>query len=280
MNVNGYEVIDGVLDLGGSAVTTVANKEFWACRAIRELILPPGIEHIGDWAFARCSNLTKVTFSCDFRPDLLGRDVFKGCDSLVSIMFSDSDPATGRLMALCANKIPYDHLLRADDIGQKSWFEKWDIGLVTQLKSDDAEAKMSAALCGEEDISYDDIGSVDGEMSGETEDYLWREAYRKCSLCYIRLANDKWLADKTRALIEDHIISNRFGEGNGYSFYTIFEECDSDISYLRMYLDIVKPDKQTLTDMTAALPQRFVRAKSYLIEESCKSAGGLDSLLL
>ncbi len=280
MNVNGYEITDGILDLTAEDKILIDDKTFWSARSIREVHLPADIGYLGNWAFAKCTNLTSVYFAGKHRPDLFGRDVFKGCDSLRSISFSDSDQATARLLALCCNKLDSDQLLRADDVGHKSWFEKWDITLAARIKSDDAEARMSAALCGEEDISYDDIGSVDGEMSGETEDFLWKEAYRKCSLCYIRLANDRFLEDATRKLIEDHIIKNRFGEGNGYSFYCIFEECDSDLSYLRMYLDIVKPDNPTLLEMITQLPPRYVVAKSYLIEESGRSQNGLDGLML
>ncbi len=162
MTVNGYEIIDGILDLRDSDMTVLENKAFLSGKMIREVYLPLGLTHIGDWAFAKCSNLRQVTFADDFRPGLFGKEVFGGCDELRSIGFADLDAETSTLLATCTNKLAYDHLLRSDDIGQKSWFEKWDISLVSKLKSDDAEARMSAALCGEEDISYDGIGSVYG----------------------------------------------------------------------------------------------------------------------
>ena len=280
MNVNRYEITDGVLDLSDTDIRRIERKAFWALKVIREVHLPETVVYIDDWAFGKCANLETVRFAGAFRPGIFGRDVFKGCDRLADIAFTDTDRQTEVLLALCANKLAFDQLIRSDDIGQKSWYEKWDICLATRLKSDDAEAKMSQALCGEEDISYDDIGSVDGEMSGEREEYLWREGYRKCSLCYVRLANDRYLGTDTRKIIEDHIIANRFGEGNGYSFHAIFEECDSDLSYLRKYLDIVKPDRDELAGMTAALMPKDVLARSFLIKESSSLEDGLDGLLL
>ncbi len=169
---NCYEIKDGILDLKDAPLSIIENKEFWSQRALRKVILPAGIEHIGDWAFAKCINLETVEFACDFRPGLFGRDVFKGCESLRSVAFAGMDETTALFLALCANRLPYDHLIRSEDVGQKSWYEKWDICLASKLKSDDAEAKMSAALCGEEDISYDGIGSVDGEMPGASADYV------------------------------------------------------------------------------------------------------------
>ncbi len=280
MNVNGFEVRDGILDLSRSSITDLESKAFLSARSVREVWLPAGLSHIGDWAFAKCTNLRKVKFADDFRSGMFGKEVFRGCDMLESIEFADSDPQTSALLALTANKLAYDHLLRSDDVGQKSWYEKWDISLVAKLKSDDAEAKMSAALCGEEDISYDGIGSVDGEMPGETEDFVKKEEYKKCSLCYIRLANDKYLGDKTREVICDHIINNRFGEGSGYSFFAIFEECKSDLGYLQIYLDTVKPDKHTIKDMINAISSKDVYAKSFLIGQTGSAQGALDDLML
>lgn len=277
---NCYEIKDGILDLKDAPLSIIENKEFWSQRSLRKAVLPAGIEHIGDWAFAKCVNLETVELACDFRPSLFGRDVFKGCESLRSVTFMGMDGTTSLFLALCANRLPYDHLIRSEDVGQKSWYEKWDICLAARLKSDDAEAKMSAALCGEEDISYDGIGSVDGEMPGESADYVSKEEYNKSALCYIRLAHDRFLTEGVRGLIEDHIRANRFENGIGSSFYAIFEECGSDISYLETYLDIVKPDKDTLAAMISSLSPSEVVARSYLIGRSSDAVGGLDDLML
>ena len=280
MNNNGYEIADGVLDLRDAPFRVIENKAFLSAKSVRSVLLPAGLQHIGDWAFAKCTNLRSVEFEDDFRPGIFGREVFKGCDMLREVRFADTDPVTARLLALCANKLPYDHLIRSDDIGQKSWYAKWDICLETKIKSDDAEAKMSAALCGEEDISYDGIGSVDGEMPGETEDYIRNEEFKKCSLCYIRLLSDRHLSGETRTVIEEYIMNNRFGNGSGSSFYSIFEEEDAALSYLRTYLDIVRPDRETIKEMTEAVPQKNVFARSFLIRESAGKEDAFSDLML
>lgn len=268
MDINGFKITDGVLDLSDRALPSIENKAFLSAKLLRRVILPAGIEHVGDWAFAKCDNLMSVSFMGPYREGLLGKEVFKGCTRLATIDFDGMDSVTSKLLALCTNKLPYDHLLRSDDVGQAGWYEKWDICLISKIKSDDAEARMSAALCGEEDISYDGIGSVDGEMPGETGDYIQKEEYDRCSLCYVRLANDVYLNDHTRRSIEDHIIANRFGTGTGASFFSVFEEEDNTLPYLRIYLDIVKPDRGTLKEMIEAVPGKNVYARSFLIERS------------
>ena len=279
MSTDAYEIKDGVLDLGNDEITTIENKAFLSQRSIRTVILPAGIEHIGDWAFAKCANLKNVSFKGKHRPGLFGKNVFEGCDMLENIEFSVSDPDTGHLLAVCANKLPYDHLIRSDDVGQKSWFEKWDICLAAKLSSDNAEAGISAALCGEEDISYDGIGSVDGEMPGEPYDFLRKEEYKKCSLCYLRLQNDRYLSESTRATISSYIIDNSFGTEQGSSFYSIFDEGGDVLAKLEIYLDTVKPDKEALKLMTAAIPREEVYARSFLIRRT-NSSDTFDTMML
>ena len=82
----------------------IENKEFMSDKTIRQITLGPGATHIGDWAFAKCTNLETVSLAYDFRPGVFGRDVFKGCEKLLRVAFSDTDDETASLLALCANK--------------------------------------------------------------------------------------------------------------------------------------------------------------------------------
>ncbi|MBQ6575155.1 MAG: leucine-rich repeat protein [Lachnospiraceae bacterium] len=278
MKEDGYEIKDGILDLSECGIKAVEDKQFLGIKQLRAVIMPEGIEHVGDWAFAKCSNLEAVSFCGKFRKDLFGRNVFKGCEELSFIRFADTDDTTARLLALSTNRLEADHLVRADDIGQKSWYEKWDISLLSLLKSDDEKNAIAAALCGEEDISYDGIGSVDGELPGESADYVTKKAYEKCMLCYIRLENDRFLSEDARRIVEDHISKNRLGSASGSSFYSIFSLGGSDLSYLARYIDIVRPDKEMIRMMMDSLSPKDVYAMSYLVERSGGIAG--DDLML
>ena len=265
MNEGIYEITDEV----------IGNKAYLSSKDIREVIIGEDIRHIGDWAFAKCSNLCRVSFAGDFCPGLFGRDVFGGCTRLGSISFRDTDQETTYLLAACVNRMYYDHLLRADDVGQKSWYEKWDICLVSELSDDGAAARNAAALCGEEDISYDGIGSVDGEMPGETKDYVKNEEFRKCSLCYLRLDNDRNLSEGTRDVIKAYLTSNSFGEGFGAAFYSLFEDENTTLKFMRIYLDTGKHDRETLKRLINEVPIRDVGARAFLIRET---DGGVDPL--
>lgn len=278
MNFGVYDIKDGILDLSKDAIYRIEDKQFLGNKQVRSVILPDTTEYVGNWAFAKCSNLEEVTFCGTFCPGLFGRNVFAGCEMLSYIRFADTDDTTARLAALSTNILDCDHLLRADDIGQKSWFEKWDISLVSLLKSDDEKNAIAAALCGEEDISYDGIGSVDGELPGESPDFVTKKAYEKCMLCYVRLECDRYISDETRSVINEHIMKNRLGYGCGSSFYSIFAADGSDLSYLKRYIDITNPEREEFTAMISALSPRDVYAMSYLIERSNALSG--DDLML
>jgi hypothetical protein len=67
----------------GDSINTFAH-----CSALKEVVLPRSITHLGDNAFFRCTSLTSVTL-----PDSLthlGDDAFNQCTSLTSVTFPDS----------------------------------------------------------------------------------------------------------------------------------------------------------------------------------------------
>ena len=101
----------------------------------------------------------------------------------------------------------------------------------------------------------------------------------KCSLCYIRLSYDRFLDEDTGSVIRRHLIENRFGVRDGAAFYSIFEEDENVLPYLKLYLQTVKPDRKTLGEMIEAVPPGEVYARSYLIKEA-GSTGGIDDLML
>lgn len=97
-------------------------------------------------------------------------------------------------------------------------------------------------------------------------------------LCYVRLECDRYISDETRSVINEHIMKNRLGYGNGSSFYSIFALGGSDLSYLERYISIIGPDREEISEMISALSPRDVYAMSYLIERSNALSG--DELML
>lgn len=275
----GSEGSDPVLDLTGAPdITVIDRKVFLSCKGLKKVFLPAGIRLLDEWAFSKCSNLKTVRLEGAYAPGILGKGVFKGCERLSSIRFAGMDEDTVHLLALCANLLENEHLLRADDVGSASWYEKWDLYLLSVLATDDAEGSSRVALCGEEDISYDGVGMVDGEMPGETEEYVRQAARNKCMLCFKRLKYSARLSEVARERIGDYLRARRFGSDRPFAWQTLTEDLEGDPEYFRMYLDIVRPNPEEMDEMIRSLNSTRVQARAFLIGEAAKrgSTGGGD----
>ncbi len=285
LKITGYEGDGPILDIpSDQGITAIDKKVFLSCNALRKVKLSEGIISIGDWCFSNCRNLSRVKidrFPADGR--IFGRGVFESCDRLSRIDFSGEDKSTSVMLAAGVNRMSNELLLRADDIGQKFWYEKWDISLLSLLNSDDAESTISTAVSGEEDISYDGVTMVDGEMSGPTSDHVKNIAKNKSYLCYLRLLNDHYLSRDTRDKIEEYIRSRAFGRENPSAWITLKEDCEGDVEYYETYLSVVSPNRDEMMRMIEDLGPARVQAKALLIDRARGESSGnsvLDDLML
>ncbi len=282
--ITGHEGEGAVLDLSGIEQNiAIGKKAFLGCKSLKTVILPEGTDHIGDWAFSKCNALSSVTVKGKTDGTLFQKGVFEGCERLVRINFHEMDESASLLLATTANRMANEHLLRAEDPGQAFWYEKWDISLLSLLHTDNAESTISTAVSGEEDISYDGVGSVDGEMPGETNDYVKRIATNKCFLCYLRLRHNAFLRVETEKEIRDYLKERAFGCPEEWAWITLKEECEGDVEFLRIYLSIVSPNADTLREMIEDLNSSQVQTKALLINESFGKTGKgsvLDELFL
>ena len=270
--LTGYEGGESVLDLSEyGSLTVIDRKAFLSCKILRKVILPAGIENVGEWAFSKCTNLQSVNIDRAVGVNLFGKGVFEGCDNLTEISFADTDKGLARLLALTTNRMSNDYLLRSSDLGQKTWYDKWDISLMSVLKLDSNNMEADFATGGEEDLPFVGVGMVDGEMPDEGVDFFKGIEKNKCLLAYIRLMYDSYLSDSMREYLCDFIKERAFGCSPAYAFNTLNEECGGDIEYYKIYMDVVKPDKETINKMAQSLNATLIQAKAFLIEQA---AGG------
>lgn len=249
--------------------------------SLTEVTFSNELTHIGEWAFSKCRNLKTVIFEGKYASDIMGKGVFEGCEKLEKICFKGFAEDESHLLAAAVSRLKVPHLLRSDDVGEQSWFSKWDLALRLFLESDDEKMSAANALCGEEDISYDGIGSIDGELPGESGDFVKEAAINKCLLCYQRLTFDKYLSEESGRFIRNYLISHSFQTEEAYSWITLKEKCGDDIAYYKLYLEVVNPDNETKNRMIEDLAENHVAAKSYLIKECSKSGSSvLDGLFI
>ncbi|MCR5501972.1 MAG: leucine-rich repeat domain-containing protein [Lachnospiraceae bacterium] len=281
--LTGYEGEGAVLDLSGREdLFAVGKKAFLNCRSLQKVILPGTVLGIGDWAFSKCRSLRSVRIDKKADGSIFGKGVFEGCDMLERIRFSDMDEGASALYAATANRMNNEHLLRAKDPGERFWYEKWDLSLLSLLRSDDAESSDRVALCGEEDISFDGVGMVDGEMPGETDDYVKKIGIGKCRLCYLRLRYPENLAPGIRETIGDYLRERAFGTEKDRAWEALKEDFDRNTDHMRIYLDVIRPDREKLLRMIDDLDASRVLAKALLIREAAgkEEGSGIDSLMI
>ena len=266
-------VIPESISLNGEnyVVDTIGKKAFLGNKGLREVVLPTSIKRIDDWAFSQCNHLRRITIPALFNGDAngactLGRRVFEGCDGMEQICAGKDDNSTrSYLCAALVSRLPAEYLLWDDDIGSKNWYDKWDLALTGFIVRKDNEGYTDTVLCGEEDISYDGVGMVDGEMPGETYEYVKKVSKNKSYLCLMRLVHDEMLEDTAREIYCDYVRKHKRKVANEAAWYALNEDVGDELDYYKVYAQIAETTSEELTEMIGQMSEDKAQAKAYLI---------------
>ncbi len=280
-NENDKNLNPVVLDISDREdIFKIERKEFLGCKTLRKVILSSSVKVVGDWAFSKCTNLRSFAVAGKYNGNIFGRGVFKGDDNLKKILFEDFDEDTSYLIAACANRMYNEHLITSDDVGSEAWYKKWDISLLSLLSSRNEDGMIGNMVCGEEDISYSNVGMVDGEMPAEGHEYLVDAEKNKCYLTFLRLKYHNCLTEDVKEKLRAYIYSKRFGTDANYAWLLLKENENTNSDYFTSYLDIVKPSNEELKSMLDDLGHTNVLARSFLINEGGKNKVGFSDLEL
>lgn len=248
-------------------VSEISKKAFLGCKGLKEVELHKGIRAVGDWGFSQCIHLRRVSFA-SINGVTLGKNVFEGCERLEEIRTGDKEEALSKLLAAVVNRLPNSHLLNDSDIGSKEWYERFDLGLKAFLLQDDYEGYSDRALCGEEDISYDGIGSVDGELLGESSAYVRKVSKDKCGLVLLRLSNNIFLEESMEAYLKEYIRLHSKGNGNEAAWTAIKEDFKDNLDYLELYLLVAEVDAKGIDELISDMGNDMAQAKAFLIKKA------------
>ncbi len=282
--ITSYEGSGAILDLSGNnRIIGIDKKAFLCCRALKKVFLPGSIKHIGEWSFSKCDNLHTVRISGTVRGQIFDKGVFDGCESLKEIIFEDSDIDQSILLAASVSGMNKEHLLRADDIGDEFWYERWDISLLSLIHSDEVIGGNGAPMGGEEDISYDGVSSVDGEMPGPQKNHVKSINKNKCILCYMRLMHNKFLSSDSENKIRTYLRDRAYGKEDDMAWITLKEDYIQSPERLNIYLSTVNPDRTTIIRMIDDVGSDSVQLKAALIDASGATdsrVSALDDLMI
>lgn len=251
-------------------VTEIKKKAFLGTKGLKSITLPSGINLVDDWAFSKCAHLEIISFLT--KPSF-GRAVFDGCNRLKKIYLladrKENDEICENLSLLLAaavNKFEAQYLLKDDDLGEEEWFKKWDLAFRNYLLSEDIDGYDDKALCGEEDISYDGINSVDGELLGDSGDYYNEALKNKCYLCILRLIHDTFLKNSDRELFENYILERSYEKEKPLAWKMLKEDVGEELEFLEKYIEITNPSNEILEGMIKDISADKANIRAFLIK--------------
>ncbi len=216
----------------GQAVTGVGSKAFLSKKNLREIELPAGLRSLGDWAFAYCGNLERVTISAECSQ--MGKSLFLDGEKLGCISgvrrgedgVREAWPAAcGQLLAAAVTKLEAYYLLEPGAVGSGEWLRKWDARLEAVMRADDGEGYFKQVLCGEEDY-----GSTDMEA------YLRAARQKKVRLAMLRLECDQGLASAMRHYLEQYLLTHTKGCESEESWQVILAQGETSPQYVQLFL--------------------------------------------
>ena len=82
----------------GFPVTVIKENAFCYCRKMKTIVLPEGLQEIGEGAFESCPKLKKITFQKNAQIVKIGKNAFRDCRNLTEVKF----PASLKVLESCA----------------------------------------------------------------------------------------------------------------------------------------------------------------------------------
>lgn len=255
------EVSEGDLTL---SVTSIGKKAFLGVNGLRHITVPESVSEIGDWAFSHCRHLVGLVV---LNPETaMGRGVLEGCERLKTVCrgYKEADDLA-YLMATVVTGLPAGYLLTSSEAGNENWFKNYDSSLLQYLKESDYAGSDESALCGEEDISYDDIRSVDGELLGADVSYILGVRKNKCCLSLLRLKYSTYLSHAAREFLLCYIKERTVSHSNNSAWLAVRDDLYDDASFLEIYLNATEPSPNEIEKMLDNLGNEHPEMKAQLL---------------
>lgn len=245
----------------GYPVTGIGKKAFLGNKSVKKIVLPDTIRQIGDWAFACCAKLTKLTLP--YRKLELGQGIFRDCFSLVQMMDGDAAGQDKKmtdvsyLMAEAVRALDAFYLFDLEAAGSEEWFVRWDVRLRAVMETPDAEGFSKMLLCGEEDY---------GSRENNLDHYTGQQRRKKVRLAMCRLMHDACLANEDREMLTTYLLSHKKGQETEETWQVVLEEHGDELAYYRFLAGIGAVDRDNFQAMLADMGEAHTEMKAYLME--------------
>lgn len=272
-------------------IDSIGKKAFMGLKNLKEVSLPGTVKVLEDWCFAQCTHLSHFAIRQfpeekwqDENNISFERGVFEGCNSMESICLGYEEVDDKALLLGAATyRLSAPYLFQDPELGKMPWFENWDKSLLQFLNSKDDEGSADRVLCGEEDISYDGIGSVDGELLSDGMDYVEETIMRKCYLCFLRLHASENLKVEYQEQFVAYLRERGKGSQTELAWKVLKDSFGDKIEYFKLYQDYGLLEIEKIDEMLEDMGEMYAEAKAFLIglkQESSDPSNFFDALLL
>lgn len=253
----------------GMTVTGIAKKAFLSRKHIRELILPPTIKKIEDWAFAYCGQLEQITLPGGITE--LGKAVLVNADALQKInCVTDAglhqwSEDVAYLLAGAVKDLDAYYLLDLQAAGSKEWFAKWDAKLFAVMEEDDNEGYLKQILCGEEDYGSTDLGA-----------FLSVKRKKKVRLCMLRLQHSLALKEDMLAYLSKYLQEHTKGSEQEETWQVLLQERNSDKESWDLFLELGCATAGNMEALLSDMGENYPEMKAYFLRYKAEKLGYED----
>ena len=253
----------------GMTVTGIAQKAFLSRKHIRELILPPTIKKIEDWAFAYCGQLEQITLPGGIIE--LGKAVLVNADALQRINCVQDgglhrwSEDVAYLLAGAVKDLEAYYLLNLQAAGSKDWFTKWDARLLAVMEEDDNEGYLKQVLCGEEDYGSTDFVAF---LSGKRK--------KKVRLCMLRLQHGQELSGEMREYLTLYLKNHTKGCQQEETWQVLLQERNANKESWDLFLELGCVTAENVEGLLEDMGENYPEMKAYFLRYKAEKLGYED----
>lgn len=266
INYEGTENMVSVPDMeDGCPVTAIGAKAFLNRKTITDLMLPPSVSYIGDWAFAHMKQLTRLTLSA--HSYTLGKDVFLDCPLLQEINLTQDtsgNAALPRLLASTITLLKTPSLFRPELAGSSehhaAWMASYDQALLAFLAAPDDE--------GFQPVFYGWFNDEDAEAT-QRPAYIASRRKDKIMLSFLRLSAPFNLDLSTQEALADFLRNEMLTHETDNLVWKIYlKEYIHDIRYAHILLDSGCVTSASLPEILPQLTEQNPEAAALFLKQS------------
>lgn len=253
----------------GKIVTGIAKKAFLSRKHIRELILPPTIKKIEDWAFAYCGQLEQITLPGGIteigKAVLINADALRRINCIPDVSLHQWSEDVAYLLAGAVRDLDAYYLLDLQMAGSEEWFAKWDAKLLAVMEEDDNEGYLKQVLCGEEDYGSTDLGAF---LSGKRK--------KKVRLCMLRLQHNQAIGEEMSAYLTEYLREHAKGCQQEETWQVLLQEMNSDKESWDLFLELGCATTDNMEGMLADMGENYPEMKAYFLRYKAEKLGYED----